>query len=194
MTDAQIIEILEKTGVILNGHFRLTSGRHSDKFLQCSQVLQYPKYTQAICEQIAARFGDTKIDVVAGPAMGGIILAYEVARAIGARAIYTEREDGKMALRRGFAISPGENVLLVEDAVSTGGSVNEVAEVVTALGGSVVGVGALVDRTGGKVSFGVPFRPLLTMNIQSYSPAECPMCKEGMALTQPKSAQAKAQA
>ncbi len=187
MTENEIISLFEETGVILTGHFRLTSGRHSDRFLQCSQVLQHPAATEALCKQLASKFADDKIDVVAGPAMGGIILAYEVSRALGARAIYAEREDGQMVLRRGFHVGPNENVLLVEDAVSTGGSVNQVAEVIAACGARIVGIGALVDRTGGKVSFGVPFRPLISMEIKSYSPAECPMCQQGIPLYLPKS-------
>ncbi len=188
MTRDEIIRVLEQTGVILHGHFRLTSGRHSDTFLQCSQVMQYPSQAAKVCDELACLFNDTKVDLVAGPAMGGIVLAYEVARALGVRTIFAERENGKMAFRRGFAVRPGEAVLLVEDAVTTGGSVNEVAEAVTQAGARVAGVGALVDRSGGKVSFGVPFKRLITMDIKSYSPAECPMCRDGMPLTLPKSA------
>ena len=189
MTHDEIIKVFEQTGVILRGHFRLTSGRHSDMFLQCSQVMQYPSHASKICAELARLFKDTEVDLVAGPAMGGIVLAYEVARALGARTIFAERENGKMAFRRGFAIRPGEAVLLVEDAVSTGGSVNEVAEAVAQAGGRIVGIGALVDRSGGKVSFGVPFRPLIAMDIKSYSPAECAMCRDGAPLTLPKSTQ-----
>lgn len=190
MTRDEIIKVFEDTGVILRGHFRLTSGRHSDTFLQCSQVMQYPKHAARICEELARLFEGSQVDLVAGPAMGGIVLAYEVARSLGARTIFAEKENGKMAFRRGFAIRPGESVLLVEDAVSTGGSVNEVAEAVAQAGGRITGVGALVDRSGEKVTFGVPFKPLITMDIRSYSPAECPMCRDGVPLTLPKSAQA----
>jgi orotate phosphoribosyltransferase len=190
MTQQEIIDIFEKTGVIIHGHFRLTSGRHSDVFLQCSQVMQYPEHAEGICRELAGLFTGTQIDLVIGPALGGIVLAYEVARSLGARAVFAERENGKMTLRRSFTIDRGEKVLVVEDAVSTGGSVNEVAEVVTANGGDIVGIGAFVDRTGGIVSFGVPFCALVTMDIKSYAPAECPHCKSGVPLALPKSAQA----
>ena len=188
MTREEIMQILEKTGVILNGHFRLTSGRHSDMFLQCSQVMQYPRFAEKICAALAEQWKDAGVELVVGPAMGGVVMAYEVARHLGVRAIFAEKDNGKMVLKRGFAIRPGENVLLVEDAVSTGGSVNEVAETVAQCGGNIVGIGALVDRTGGKISFGVPFKPLLSVEVNSWAPTECPMCKEGKEVTLPKAA------
>lgn len=185
MQREQILDLFQKTGVLLEGHFRLTSGRHSGQYLQCAQVLQYPQYTDQLAEELAAAFTGQAIDTVIGPALGGIIIAYEVARKLGTRALFAERENGVMTLRRGFRISPGERVLVVEDVVTTGGSVNEVLEIVAAQQGQVVGVGALVDRSGGRLNFGVPLRALLELEIPSYSPAECPLCQAGLPLVKP---------
>lgn len=185
MQREEILDLFQKTGVLLEGHFRLTSGRHSGKYLQCAQVLQYPQYTDKLAEELAAAFTGQAIDTVIGPALGGIIIAYEVARKLGTRALFAERENGVMTLRRGFRISPGERVLVVEDVVTTGGSVNEVLEIVAAQQGQVVGVGALVDRSGGRLNFGVPLRALLELEIPSYSPAECPLCQAGLPLVKP---------
>jgi len=185
MQREEILDLFQKTGVLLEGHFRLTSGRHSGQYLQCAQVLQYPRYTDQLAEELAAAFTGQAIDTVIGPALGGIIIAYEVARKLGTRALFAERENGVMTLRRGFRISPGERVLVVEDVVTTGGSVNEVLEIVAAQQGQVVGVGALVDRSGGRLNFGVPLRALLELEIPSYSPAECPLCQAGLPLVKP---------
>lgn len=179
MSEKDVKQMFEKSGALLEGHFILTSGRHSDRYMQCALVLQYPEYTEALARELAAGFKDSRIDVVAGPAMGGIIVAYEVARQLGVRSIFCEREEGRMTLRRGFTINPGERVLVVEDVITTGGSVKEVIEVIRSLGGEVAGVAVLVDRSGGKVDFGVPVRTTLTMDIQSYPPEQCPLCKEG---------------
>lgn len=185
MTKEEVLAIFRKTGVLLEGHFRLTSGRHSGQYLQCAQVLQYPGYAADLSRELARAFANQGVDTVIGPALGGIIIAYEVARELGARALFAERENGVMTLRRGFGIEPGERVLVVEDVVTTGGSVNEVLEIVTALQGQAVGVGVLVDRSGGRVNFGVPLKALLEMEIASYSPAECPLCREGVPLVKP---------
>jgi len=185
MTQTEILEILKKTGVLLEGHFRLTSGRHSGRYLQCAQVLKYPEYSGIIGAEIAAKFADQDIDVVIGPALGGVIIAYEVARALGKRTMFTEREDGKMKLRRGFELQPGEKVLVVEDVITTGGSVNEVMEIVVGAGGQVVGVGVIVDRSAGKINFGVPTHALVSIEVESYSPAECPLCLQGIPLYKP---------
>lgn len=186
MTEKEVIGLLRETGVILDGHFRLTSGRHSPTFLQCSQVLQFPRHTELLCRQLAAPFAGSGVQAVIGPAVGGIILAYETARALGVRAIFAEREGGRMRLRRGFTISPGERFLVVEDAVTTGGSVNEVLELLAQARARAVGVAVLVDRSGGKVGFGIPQVALATLDVPSYSPAECPLCRAGVPLTYPK--------
>ncbi len=185
MNQTEILEILRETGVLMEGHFRLTSGRHSGRYLQCAQVLQYPKYSEIIGKEIASRFAHEKIDTVIGPALGGVIIAYEVARALGVKSLFTEREDGKMRMRRGFHVNEGERVLVVEDVVTTGGSVNEVMEILVEQGAHVVGVGVIVDRSNGKVNFGVPMHSLVSLDIESYSPAECPLCQQGLPLVKP---------
>ncbi len=182
----EILDILRETGVLMEGHYLLTSGRHSDKFLQCSQVLQYPDKAQKICGAMADLFRDCQVDTVVGPAMGGIILSYEVARALGARAIYTEKQEGDMVLRRGFSVQPGEQVLVVEDVMTTGGSVRKVIDIIRETGAQVVGVAAMVDRSGGAIDLGVPTRPLVTLEVQSWDPADCPLCREGLDLIRPK--------
>lgn len=176
-------EAIEKmfvdAGALLEGHFLLTSGRHSNRYMQCAQVLQYPAYTEALSRILADRFRNDGVDVVVGPAMGGIIVAYEVARQLGVRGIFCERENGVMTLRRGFSIQPGERILVVEDVITTGGSVMEVMEVTKARGGEVVGVAVLVDRSGGKVDLGVRTEAALVMEIDSWEADSCPLCREG---------------
>ncbi|HWI55450.1 MAG TPA: orotate phosphoribosyltransferase [Desulfobacteria bacterium] len=189
LTHDEAIDIFTKANALLTGHFRLTSGRHSAKYMQCAQVLQYPQYASILCDSLAEKFKGTQIDLVVGPAMGGIIVAYEVGRALGVKTFFTERENGAMALRRGFTINPGEKVLVVEDVVTTGGSVKEVIEVVREKGGEVVGVGVLVDRSAGKADFGVPTQSMLQLEIESYDPEECPLCKQGLPVIKPGSRQ-----
>ena len=180
MSVERIIEIFKASNALLEGHFLLTSGRHSNKYMQCAQVLQYPHYTAELCQVIVEEFKDQQIDVVIGPAMGGIVVAYEVGRQLGVRTIFTERENGKMVLRRNFQIEPGQKVLVVEDVVTTGGSVVEVISVVKEKGGELVGVGVLVDRSNGKVSFGVPTKAVLSMEVESWEADNCPLCQQGM--------------
>lgn len=185
MIHEEIQELFEKTGVLLTGHFILTSGRHSERYLQCAKLLQYPALAEKALKELAQNFRESEVDTVIGPAIGGIIVAYEVARALSARALFAERENGVMTLRRGFSIEPGEHVLVVEDVVTTGGSVKEVIDVVRSCGGEVVGVGALVDRNGNRVDFGVPFYSLLSLEVESYPPEECPLCKKGLPAQKP---------
>jgi len=185
LSQAEVAKIFQDTGALLSGHFRLTSGRHGDQYFQCALVLQHPQYTEILCRELAARFQGEGVSVVIGPAMGGIIVAYETARALGARSLFTERENGVMKLRRSFTIQPGEKVLVVEDVITTGGSVKEVIEVVRALGGEVVGVGFLVDRSNGTANLGVRTEALLTMQVLSYTPEECPLCKQGLPAVKP---------
>ncbi len=186
LSQDDILTLFGETGVLLDGHFRLTSGKHSPQFLQCAQVLRFPKATSQLTRKMAKPFAEAGVTKVIGPALGGIILAYEVARHLGAQALYTERKDGEMKLRRGFSILPEDRVLVVEDAVSTGGSVNRVMEILSQQQANIVGVSVLVDRSGGTVSFGVPFESLVTLNIPAYSPAECPLCRDGVPLVYPK--------
>jgi orotate phosphoribosyltransferase len=183
MQEAEVKELLVQHGAILEGHFLLTSGLHSGMYVEKFQVLQYPRATEKLCEGFAEMFKDEKIDVVIGPVTGGIILAHETAKHFGTRAIFSERDNGRMTLKRGFEIKPGERVLIVEDIVTTGGSVLEVIDVVKAWGGVVAGVAMLVDRSGGKVDFGFPAKALLTLNIKTHAPDECPLCKQGVPLT-----------
>ena len=173
------IEIFTQSGALLEGHFRLTSGRHSNQYMQCAQVLQYPHYTEQLCRHLADKFENEKAEVVIGPAMGGIIVSYEVARQLKVPGIFCERQDGEMMLRRGFEIKPGQKVLVVEDVVTTGGSVDEVIKIVREAGGVVAGVGVLVDRSNGKVDFGVRKEAVLTMDIKSWEAQDCPLCTEG---------------
>ncbi|MDI3534900.1 MAG: orotate phosphoribosyltransferase [Thermosediminibacterales bacterium] len=185
MDSREILDVFKKTGGILEGHFLLTSGRHSGKYLQCALVTQYPEYTEMLCKKLADLFKHKKIDVVIGPATGGILISYETARHLGTRTLFTERENGVMKLRRGFSIKPGENVLVVEDVVTTGGSVKEVIDLVKAQKGNIAGVGLFVDRSGGKVDFGVETKALLSLEIESYPPDECPICRKNIPLVKP---------
>lgn len=178
-SQAEILEIFKKKEVLLTGHFRLTSGRHAQYYMQCARLLQYPEVAGPLCSQLAQYFADQKISVVVGPATGAIIIAYEAARALGAKALFTERENGAMTLRRGFSVEPGDRVLVVEDVVTTGGSVQEVIELMRKIGAEVVGTGVLIDRSGGKIDFGVPLRSLIAMEIESFAPENCPLCEEG---------------
>ena len=179
ITRERVEEILKESGVLLEGHFLLTSGRHSDKYMQCAKIFRHPKYSEELCAALAEMFQGEQIDVVIGPAMGAVQMAYEVSRWLKCENFFTERENGAMALRRGFAVQPGQKVLLVEDVITTGGSVREVLELVRQAGGDVVGVGSIVDRTGGRIDFGVPFHSVISMEVESYEPSECPLCKAG---------------
>lgn len=179
MNKEEVLQIFKDSGALLEGHFLLTSGRHSDRYMQCAQVLRFPNYTEKLCSIIAEAFRDENVDLVIGPAIGGITVSYEVARQLGVPSIFAEREDGKMTLRRNFSIEPGQRVLVVEDVVTTGGSVVEVMDIVKAKGGEVVGVGVLVDRSNGQVDLGVKLVPTLQMEVISYEADACPLCKDG---------------
>lgn len=184
MTEEQVKELFIKTGAIMEGHFLLTSGLHSPMYVEKFQVLQHPNYTEQLCKALAEKFADQKIEVVVGPVTGGILLAHEVGKALGTRAIFTERENGKMTFRRGFRVEKGERVLIVEDIVTTGGSVKEVIAAVKEQGGVPVGVGMLVDRSNGKADFGeVPYQALLHLTVTTYRPEECPLCQAGKPMT-----------
>ena len=157
MDRAEMERIFKETGLMLEGHFLLTSGRHSNRYMQCAKLFQYPVYSEMICKDLAKRFEGQQIDLVVGPAVGGIIMSYEMARQINVPNIFAERENGNMTLRRGFTIPKGAKVLVVEDVVTTGGSVREVMDIVANSEAEVVGVCVVVDRSGGKIDFGVPF-------------------------------------
>ena len=184
MTEQEVKDLLIKTNAIMEGHFLLTSGLHSPHYVEKFNVLQHPEYTEKLCQAMAEKFKDQNIQTVVGPVTGGILLAHETGKALGTRAIFTERENGRMTFRRGFGLQPGERVLIVEDIVTTGGSIKEVIDVVNAHGGIPVAVSMLVDRSGGKASFGdVPCTALLHMNVETYKPEECPLCKQGIPMT-----------
>lgn len=185
LTKDEIIQIFKEKEVMLEGHFLLTSGRHSDKYMQCAKLFQYADISALICRQLAEQFSDEKIDLVVGPAIGGIIMAYEMSRQLGVKNIFAERENGVMTFRRGFEVPEGVSVLVVEDVVTTGGSVREVIALIKENGANVAGVGAVVDRSNGQVDFGCEFRAVLSMEVKSYDPAECPICGSGLPLVKP---------
>lgn len=184
MTQEEVRTLLVKTGAIMDGHFLLTSGLHSPHYVEKFNVLQHPAYTAQLCAAMAEKFKDAQIETVVGPVTGGILLAHETGKSLGTRAIFTERVDGKMRFRRGFSLRAGERVLIVEDIVTTGGSIKEVIEVVKAAGAVPVAVSMLVDRSGGKADFGdVPSTALLTMDVETYAPETCPLCAKGVPMT-----------
>lgn len=184
MTEKEVEDLLIETSAIMEGHFLLTSGLHSPRYVEKFNVLQKPVYTEKLCRAMAEKFKNANIETVVGPVTGGILLAHETGKALGTRAIFTERENGKMTFRRGFTLHEGERVLIVEDIVTTGGSIREVIDVVKEHGGIPVAVSMLVDRSGGKATFGdVPSTALLHMDVQTYKPEECPLCKAGIPMT-----------
>ncbi len=185
MTEKEVLELFNKYSALLNGHFKLSGGLHSEKYLQCALVLQYPEVAEKLSREISQKFVKDKIDVVVGPALGGVTLAYEVARAVGVRGIFTERQDGKMILRRGFSINKGEKALITEDVVTTGGSTKEVIEVIKREGGIVAGVACIIDRSDERIDFGARFEALARLKVDTYSEASCPSCKKGIVVTKP---------
>ncbi|NLL53178.1 MAG: orotate phosphoribosyltransferase [Peptococcaceae bacterium] len=181
-----ILQIFKDTQALLEGHFLLTSGKHSAQYMQCAQVLQYPRIAATLGQELANKFMRLDIETVIGPATGGIIVAHEVGRALGVKAIFTERQGGEMTLRRGFKLKAGEKVLVVEDVITTGGSVREVIKLVQEAGAEPVGVGVLVDRSGGQADFnGLPMHSLLQMSIEAYAPDNCPLCAQGIPWEKP---------
>lgn len=185
MTEKEVLGIFDKYGALLKGHFKLSSGLHSEKYLQCALVLQHPGISEILSKALAKRFAAHKIEVVIAPALGGVTLAYEVARALGARGIFAEREAGVMTLRRGFSITKGERVLVVEDVVTTGGSIKEVMRLVRADGGEVAGAGSIIDRSAGKADLGVPFESLAKVEIETFKESDCPLCKKNIPMIKP---------
>ncbi len=190
MTVNNIEEIFLKSGAILKGHFQLASGLHSPIYWEKFRVLQYPVYTEQLCRLIANHFRKQRIQVVAGPTTGGIILAFETARQLGVRGIFAEKEsDAERSFRRGFSIGPGERVLIVDDILTTGSSIREVMTAVTKQKGIVIGIGVLVDRSGQRVEFGVPFFSCHRSITPTYPPEECPLCAAQIPLVKPGSSQ-----
>ena len=183
MNEKEVLNILKKTEAVLKGHFLLSSGLHSDMYFQMARVFQYPEYGRMLGQALAEKWKDKEIDVVIGPALGGIIAAYEVGRGLGKKAIFAERKDGEMQLRRGFSISKGEKVLVCEDVITTGGSVKEVLTIVENLGGIVQGIGCILQR--GQSAIDYPVKSLVKVTANNYSPTDCPLCKEGIPLIKP---------
>ena len=185
MTDNEILQIFRENSALLEGHFILSSGLHSDRYIQCALVLQHPRVAEQLCSELARKLPRLGATAVAAPALGGILVAHEVARALGIRALFTERQEGIMTLRRGFSLAPGEPTLVVEDVVTTGLSTRETMQCVEEAGGKVVGAGALIDRSRGATDLGVPRAALLTLSIQNYTPADCPLCRSGLPPVKP---------
>lgn len=180
-----VTTLLRDRGALLEGHFRLTSGRHSDVYIEKFRLFEDPRLTASVGRAMASRFAG-KFDVVASPAIGAVVVGFSTALAAETRFVFSERVDGRMTLRRGFAFAPGERTLVVEDVITTGGSTRELLGLVREAGGEPVGLAALVDRTSADPEFGVPFRPLARVESVSWAPDECPLCSEGVALADPK--------
>jgi len=178
LNQTEIMNAFERSDAIRTGHFKLSSGRHSDTYLQCALVLQHPGIAERLGHELGARLSGYEPTVVVGPAMGGVVIAHETARFLGVRCVFTERVDGEMTLRRGFSIQPSERVVVVEDVVTTGRSPREVMDLMHSNGSSVVAVGAIVDRSSG-AAFGVPFEALTTIEAGTWDPDDCPLCASG---------------
>jgi orotate phosphoribosyltransferase len=184
-----LLKLFEERGALLQGHFQLSSGLHSPRYLQCARVLMDPalatRLGKALAERLRPLLGGSSPRAVVAPALGGVLVAHEVARGLSCAGLFTERQDGKMALRRGFALDPGDEVVVVEDVITTGGSTREVMSVVESSGARVLAVGSLVDRSGGKAELGVAYRSLLELEVPSYEAAACPLCAAGSAPVKP---------
>ena len=192
LSDRKVLEILRSTGAMMDGHFLLSSGKHSASYIQCAKLFQFPGLAQQVCSGLVERSRRLgHIDAVVGPALGGIIIAYELVRALDVRGMFTEREDGEMVLRRGFKIEPGERILIAEDVVTTGRTSLEVARVVRACGGEVAGVACVVDRMPEDKEVSLPLISATKMQIELYEPDDCPLCRQGIPLVKPGSRKAR---
>ena len=185
LSENEILGIFRQTGALLEGHFLLTSGKHSNVYFQCARVLQYPDYTKQICTLISEQFVSYEFETVVAPAMGGIIVGYEVARQLNKKFIFAEREDKNLTLRRGFSLNENEKVLVCEDVITTGGSVYEVINIVKDSKANVIGIGAIVDRSGGKVKFDYPLFTTLQINADTYTRENCVLCSKDIPLIKP---------
>lgn len=185
MREEALLKAFQETGALRRGHFDLSSGLHSGVYFQSALVLQHPDRAEVLGRALAKDLAAHTPEVVVGPALGALIIGWEVARFLSVRGIFTERQDGEMCLRRGFTLKPGERVVVVEDVVTTGGSTRETMEVIRAAGGDVVGIGAIVDRSGGALDFGLPFHALLSLPVETWRPEGCPECKAGVPLSKP---------
>ncbi|HXH26129.1 MAG TPA: orotate phosphoribosyltransferase [Vicinamibacterales bacterium] len=185
MTAESVLDLFRRSGALLEGHFRLTSGLHSPGYLQCALVLQHPREAEACGRALADRVRSLGAEAVLSPALGGIVIGQEVGRALGVRAMFAERQDGRLTLRRGFTLSRGERVLVVEDVVTTGVSTRETIEVARAAGAEVVGAAAIIDRSGSALALGVPFQALAAVTLPAYPPDVCPLCAQGIPVVKP---------
>jgi orotate phosphoribosyltransferase len=185
MTRDELLVLFRRSGALLEGHFRLSSGLHSPGYLQCALVLQHPAYAEACGRAIAEQTRNLHATVVLSPALGGVVIGHEVGRALGVRAIFAERQDGVLSLRRGFSLEANDRVLVIEDVLTTGGSTRETIQVAAAAGGQVVGAASIVDRSGGSARFDVPFAALLDVALPTYEPGACPLCAEGLPVVKP---------
>jgi orotate phosphoribosyltransferase len=185
MDREELLDLFRRSGALLEGHFRLTSGLHSPGYLQCALVLQDPDRAERLGRALAERTRSLRPTVVLSPALGGIVIGQEVGRGLGVRAIFAERQDGTLVLRRGFTLAETDRVLVVEDVLTTGGSTRETMRVATAAGGQVVGAAAIVDRSGGAAAFGVPLETLLSIALPTYQPDDCPLCAQGAPVVKP---------
>lgn len=191
MNKNEIIDLFKETNVIQTGHFELSSGKHTDTYLQCAQILQYPEYTNKLAVEIANLWENEDIDLVVGPAIGGIVISYAVASKTGSRNIFSERKNGKMEFRRNLEVKKNEKVLIVEDVVTTGGSVREVINLLEDSMADIVGISSLVDRSNGQVGFGYTFKPLVQLKVDSYKEDKCKLCKKGIPINKPGSKKVK---
>ncbi len=185
MDSEALLDLFRKSGALLEGHFRLTSGLHSPGYLQCALVLQHPGSAETLGRELAARMRELRPTVVLSPALGGIVIGQEVGRALGVRAIFAERQDGALTLRRGFTLGEHDRVIVVEDVLTTGGSTRETIQVARAAGGQVVGAGSIVNRSGKAPDLDVPFRSVLDVPLPTYEPERCPLCALGLPVVKP---------
>ena len=180
-----VLSLYRHSGALLEGHFRLTSGLHSSAYLQSALVLQHPAHAEALGRALAERLRAMQPTAVLSPALGGLIIGHEVARALGVRAIFAERVDGTLTLRRGFSLSSADRVAVIEDVVTTGGSTRETIAVATDAGAVVIGAGSIIDRSGGASDVGAPFQALVALHVPTYDPASCPLCAAGSPAVKP---------
>jgi orotate phosphoribosyltransferase len=182
---SDVLTLFRESGALLEGHFKLSSGLHSGGYLQCALVLQHSRHAETLGRALGDQLRALGATVVLSPALGGVVIGHEVGRALGVRAIFAERQDGTLTLRRGFSLAPADRVVVIEDVVTTGGSTRETIAVAEAAGATVVGAGAIIDRSGGTSALGVPFRALATLSLPTYPPESCPMCQAGAPITKP---------
>ena len=185
MTNEAIIKIFQDSKALLDGHFKLRSGLHSNRFFQAALLLQYPDLAETVCVELAKQFADLEIETVISPAVGGLIVGQEMGRALKVRAIFADKVNDELELKRGFKFKPGEKVLIAEDVITRGGRVQQTIDLVRSLGAEVVGIGVLVDRSGGQATFDIPHKSLIKLELETYDPAACPLCKAGLQIDTP---------